>query len=77
VIPDERGGIIVDTMVIKRVSEEHVEHIYQVINAACAHKDLQHFEEQLGKFGGDQEMEVLWDQRGLYALQGQWTGYVL
>jgi aminomethyltransferase len=70
VIPNEAGGVIDDTMVNKVVSKEHGEHIYQVINAGCAPKDLKHFEEQLGKFGGDVKLEVLWDTRGLYALQG-------
>ena len=31
----------------------------QVVNAGCAPKDLKHFEEQLGKFGGDVKMEAL------------------
>ena len=30
----------------------------QVVNAGCAPKDLKHFEEELGKFGGDVKMEV-------------------
>jgi len=70
VIPNAAGGVIDDTMVNKIVSKEHGEHCYQVINAGCAPKDLKHFEEELGKFGGDVKMEVLWDTRGLYALQG-------
>jgi len=70
VIPNEAGGIIDDTMVNKCVSKEHGEHVYQVINAGCAPKDLKHFDEQLGKFGGDVKLEVMWDNRGLYALQG-------
>jgi aminomethyltransferase len=70
VIPNEAGGVIDDTMVNKVVSKEHGEHVYQVINAGCAPKDLKHFDEQLGKFGGDVKLEVLWDDRGLYALQG-------
>merc|ERR1712151_1236053 len=70
VIPNERGGIIDDSMVSRLVTKEHGEHVYQVINAGCATKDLKHFEEQLGKFGGDVNMQVLWDDRGLYALQG-------
>jgi aminomethyltransferase len=70
VIPNEAGGVIDDTMVNKVVSKEHGEHVYQVINAGCAPKDLKHFEEQLGKFGGDVKLEVLWDDRGLFALQG-------
>ena len=32
--------------------------IRQVVNAGCAPKDLKHFEEQLGKFGGDVKMEA-------------------
>lgn len=70
VIPNEKGGVIDDTMVTKCHSKEHGEHVYQVINAGCAPKDLKHFDEQLGKFGGDVKMEVMWDDRGLYALQG-------
>jgi len=70
VIPNEKGGVIDDTMVTKCHSKEHGEHVYQVVNAGCAPKDLKHFEEQLGKFGGDVKMEVMWDNRGLYALQG-------
>jgi len=70
VIPNEQGGVIDDTMITKCHSKEHGEHVYQVINAGCADKDLKHFDEQLGKFGGDVKMDVLWDSRGLYALQG-------
>jgi aminomethyltransferase len=70
VIPNENGGIIDDTMVSKCISKEYGEYVYQVINAGCAPKDLKHFEEQLGRFGGDVKMEVLWDERGLFALQG-------
>mmetsp|Transcript_28532 Transcript_28532/g.51629 ORF Transcript_28532/g.51629 Transcript_28532/m.51629 type:complete len:416 (-) Transcript_28532:43-1290(-) len=70
VILNANGGIIDDTMVSKVNSKEHGEHVYQVVNAGCAPKDLAHFEEQLGKFGGDVKMEVMWDNRGLFALQG-------
>jgi len=70
VILNESGGVIDDTMVSKCHDKEHGEHVYQVINAGCAPKDLKHFEEQLGKFGGDVKMDVLWDSRGLFALQG-------
>lgn len=62
--------MIDDTMVTKCHSPEHGEHVYQVVNAGCAPKDLKHFQTELGKFGGDVKMEVLWDDRGLYALQG-------
>lgn len=77
VIPNEAGGIIDDTMVTKAVSKEHGEHVYQVVNAGCAPKDLAHFEKELGKFGGDVKMEVMWDDRGLYALQGPKAAEVL
>lgn len=70
VIPTETGGIIDDTMVTKCISKEHGEHVYQVVNAGCATKDIKHFEEQMGKFDGEVKMEVMWDERGLYALQG-------
>merc|ERR1719223_1075543 len=70
VIPNETGGIIDDTIVSKCHSKAHGEHIYQVVNGGCAPKDLAHFEKELGKFGGDVNMEVLWDHRGLFALQG-------
>merc|ERR1740121_435928 len=69
-ILNEAGGVIDDTMVSTVVSKEHGEHVYQVVNAGCAPKDLAPFETELGKFGGDVKMEVLWDSRGLYALQG-------
>lgn len=66
VITNENGGAIDDTMITKCS-----DHIYQVINAGCADKDLAHFDTQLGAFGGDVNMEVLWNEsRGLYALQG-------
>jgi len=77
VIPNEAGGVIDDTMVTKCVSSAHGEHVYQVVNAGCAEKDLKHFDEQLGRFGGDVKMEVLWDTRGLYALQGPKAAQVL
>lgn len=70
VIPNNSGGVIDDTMVNKCVSDEHGEHVYQVINAGCADKDLAHFRKELSAFGGDVTMDVLWDDRGLYALQG-------
>merc|ERR1712151_894948 len=70
VILNEAGGIIDDTMVTNCHSKEHGEHVYQVVNAGCATKDLKHFEEQMAKFEGEVHMEVMWDNRGLYALQG-------
>ena len=46
------------------------EHIYQVINAGCADKDLAYFKDKLSAFKGDVSLTVEWDERGLYALQG-------
>lgn len=77
VIPNARGGVIDDTMVSKLVTKEHGEHVYQVINAGCAPKDLKHFEAELKKFDQEVNMEVLWDSRGLYALQGPKAAGVL
>lgn len=77
VITNERGGVIDDTLVTKCNSKEHGEHVYQVVNAGCAPKDLKHFEEELGKFGGDVKMEVMWDNRGLFAIQGPKAAEVL
>jgi hypothetical protein len=66
VIPNEQGGVIDDTMITKCP-----DHIYQVINAGCGQKDLDHLDEQLGRFGGDVNLEVAWEtDRGLFALQG-------
>lgn len=70
VIPNKNGGIIDDTMLAKCHSKQHGVHVYQVINAGCAPKDLKYFREQLKNFDGDVKMDVLWDDRGLYALQG-------
>jgi len=67
VIPNAEGGVIDDTMITKCP-----DHIYQVINAGCGDKDLAHFDEQLGKFGGDVNLDVAWEtDRGLFALQGR------
>jgi aminomethyltransferase len=69
VIPTEEGGIIDDTMITKTMDAEG-EHIYQVINAGCADKDLAHFKAKMADFKGDVSLTVQWDDRGLYALQG-------
>lgn len=77
VITNEEGGIIDDTMVSRVVNKEHGEHVYQVVNAGCAIKDLEHFEQKLKNFNGKVNMTVLWDERGLYALQGPKAASVL
>lgn len=65
VIPNERGGIIDDTVVTK-VSDEH---IYLVVNAGCREKDLAHFNKHLASFDGECAMHV-YDERALLAVQG-------
>mmetsp|Transcript_47205 Transcript_47205/g.106963 ORF Transcript_47205/g.106963 Transcript_47205/m.106963 type:complete len:424 (+) Transcript_47205:20-1291(+) len=72
VICNEAGGSIDDTMITKCADEDGKggEHIYQVINAGCADKDLAHFRKHLAEFDGEVDLEVHWDTRGLFALQG-------
>ena len=41
---------------------------YMVVNGACKHKDMAHFEEEMAKFGGDVSMEYC-DDLALLALQ--------
>lgn len=76
VITNENGGIIDDTMITKTQDAKGA-HIYQVVNAGCADKDLAHFNAKLKEFKGDVSMEVQWDNRGLYALQGPEAAKVL
>eukprot|EP01116_Phalansterium_solitarium_P020500 TRINITY_DN6079_c0_g1_i1.p2 TRINITY_DN6079_c0_g1~~TRINITY_DN6079_c0_g1_i1.p2 ORF type:complete len:407 (-),score=161.47 TRINITY_DN6079_c0_g1_i1:322-1542(-) len=66
VYTNERGGIIDDTMVSNRG-----DHLYVVVNAGCADKDIAHYRKQIAQFtaaGGDVKLEVL--DRSLLALQG-------
>lgn len=65
VMPNEDGGIIDDTVVTK-VSGDHV---YMVLNAGCAEKDLAHINAHLSKFSGDVSMTIH-DDRAMLALQG-------
>ena len=54
VIPTETGGIVDDTMLTSATSRDGGEsYVYQVVNAGCADKDLDHFRQQLKHFGGD------------------------
>lgn len=75
-ITNDDGGIIDDTMITK-TSDKDGDHIYQVINAGCAPKDIAHFEKKLGEFSGDVKMTIQWDDRGLFALQGPQAASVL
>eukprot|EP01094_Clydonella_sp_ATCC50884_P002673 TRINITY_DN1202_c0_g3_i2.p1 TRINITY_DN1202_c0_g3~~TRINITY_DN1202_c0_g3_i2.p1 ORF type:complete len:408 (+),score=118.92 TRINITY_DN1202_c0_g3_i2:146-1369(+) len=72
-IPNEKGGIIDDA-----VFNLFPDHIYMVVNAGCAAKDLAYFEQKLSEFksnGGDVEMETY--DGALIALQGPTSAAVL
>ncbi|CAD7925484.1 unnamed protein product [Amoebophrya sp. A25] len=61
-------------------SSTHDSCIYQVINAGCADKDLDHLKKHLETFtssGKDCRLRVHWDERGLFALQGPQAAGVL
>jgi len=73
VFTNEKGGIIDDTVITNRG-----DHIYIVVNAGCAEKDIAHIKSHLAKFvakGGDVKLEVL--DRSLVALQGPESEKVL
>lgn len=94
-LPTPTGGILDDTMITKAASAssscasfrpewrgEHDDHlIYQVVNAGCADKDLDHLKSHLKDFvtskNKDCAMEIHWDERGLFALQGPQAQAVL
>eukprot|EP01102_Stenamoeba_stenopodia_P001698 TRINITY_DN11540_c0_g1_i1.p1 TRINITY_DN11540_c0_g1~~TRINITY_DN11540_c0_g1_i1.p1 ORF type:complete len:404 (+),score=113.02 TRINITY_DN11540_c0_g1_i1:65-1276(+) len=66
VITNEKGGIIDDTVITKQD-----DHLYMVINAGCADKDLAHIRKHLAAWqakGKDVQLTVL--DRALIALQG-------
>lgn len=66
VLTNEKGGIIDDTIITNRGS-----HIYMVVNAGCADKDIPHLQKHLEAFvkkGGDVHLAQM--NRSLIALQG-------
>eukprot|EP00555_Chaetoceros_dichaeta_P002468 CAMPEP_0198250818 /NCGR_PEP_ID=MMETSP1447-20131203/1854_1 /TAXON_ID=420782 /ORGANISM="Chaetoceros dichaeta, Strain CCMP1751" /LENGTH=417 /DNA_ID=CAMNT_0043935703 /DNA_START=60 /DNA_END=1313 /DNA_ORIENTATION=- len=65
-ITNADGGIIDDTVIVNAG-----DHIHMVVNGACKHGDMKHFQEQLDDFGGDVTMEYLEDTMQLLAIQGQ------
>lgn len=58
-------GTIIDDTVLCNAGDS----VYMVVNGACKHKDMAHFEEEMAKFGGDVSMEYC-DDLALVALQG-------
>lgn len=63
-IMNENGGIVDDTVITNAGS-----YIYMVVNGACKHKDMAHFNKYMSESGMDVQMEYLEDQQ-LLALQG-------
>lgn len=64
-LTNESGGIIDDTVITNAG-----DFIYMVVNGACKHGDMKHFEEQMSSFSGDVSMEYLGDDMQLLAIQG-------
>lgn len=67
VITNEQGGIIDDTIITNKG-----DHVALVINGACKHKDIAHFEHHVAEAkakGMDVAFEVVYD-REMFALQG-------
>eukprot|EP01097_Dermamoeba_algensis_P006507 TRINITY_DN4072_c0_g1_i1.p1 TRINITY_DN4072_c0_g1~~TRINITY_DN4072_c0_g1_i1.p1 ORF type:complete len:387 (-),score=123.49 TRINITY_DN4072_c0_g1_i1:54-1214(-) len=68
VFTNEQGGIIDDTMITNAG-----DHIYVVVNAGCADKDMKHITERLKEFksrGGEVDLKIVSDHNSLLALQG-------
>jgi len=71
-ITNSKGGIKDDTIITKAS-----DHLYVVVNAGCADKDIAHLKENLQKFSGNVEMNVISDKYGLLAFQGPKAAQVL
>jgi len=65
-ITNADGGIIDDTVIVNAG-----DHVHMVVNGACKHGDMKHFQEQLDSYDGDVTMEYLEDTMQLLAIQGQ------
>eukprot|EP01098_Paradermamoeba_levis_P005043 TRINITY_DN2141_c0_g1_i1.p1 TRINITY_DN2141_c0_g1~~TRINITY_DN2141_c0_g1_i1.p1 ORF type:complete len:402 (-),score=165.26 TRINITY_DN2141_c0_g1_i1:31-1236(-) len=68
VFTNEKGGIIDDTMITNAGN-----HIYVVVNAGCAEKDLAHISAKLKEWKGkgkDVALEIVSEKNSLVALQG-------
>jgi len=64
-VTNHEGNILDDTVITNAG-----DHVYMVVNGACKHSDMAHFEKELAAFGGDVQMEYLGDDVQLLALQG-------
>lgn len=64
-VTNANGGIIDDTVIVNAG-----DHVHMVVNGACKHGDMKHFQEQLDIFEGDVTMEYLEDTKQLLAIQG-------
>jgi len=63
VITTPEGGCVDDTMITRQQ-----DYIWEVVNAACAEKDIKWFQEQMRSFKGDVQLQF--QDRALIALQG-------
>ena len=63
-IMNENGGIVDDTVI-----SNAGDFVYMVVNGACKHKDMDHFNRYMSESGLDVTMEYM-DDRQLLALQG-------
>jgi len=62
---NSKGGIKDDTIITKAS-----DHLYVVVNAGCADKDIEHITKNVQKFSGNVEMHIISDKYGLLAIQG-------
>ncbi len=67
---DGQGGILDDLMVARMADDQ----LFLVVNAACKHQDLDHLQRHLA---GQCEVQALFDERALLALQGPAAAGVL
>lgn len=67
----DTGGIMDDTVITNAG-----DYIYMVVNGACKHKDMAHFQRYMNEYKMDVHMEYLEDQQ-LLALQGKGAASVL
>jgi len=75
VLTNQTGGIIDDLIINK-----YEDHLYVVLNAGCAEKDLNHIQSHLSSFrqaGKAVQLEILSEQYSLLALQGPKAAEVL
>jgi aminomethyltransferase len=70
-IMNENGGIVDDTVITNVGS-----YVYMVVNGACKHKDMEHFNKYIKDGGLDVHMEYLESQQ-LVALQGKGASSVM